>query len=520
MYFVQRVEKVYRSYAQLADDLFTRKNMIWAITLAAFALHLATSGGYGFFRNELYFIICGRHPDFGYVDQPPLVPLLAAATQVFGPNLWLLRLPAGLAAAALVPLTAQYARLLGAGAAGQIGAAVAVAVAPGLVSLTATLSTSTFEPLAWTGCAYFLSRALLLDRRRDVLWAALIAGLAAEAKYGIAIWGAGLAIGLVLFPSRRILAWRELWAGLVLAGLLAAPSLIWQANQGWPFFEIINAPTTSGKGYIGSPLQFTIGLGLAMNWVMAPLWLAAFAAPFMIERLRALRFLPVALLIAGTIDFTGDGKAYYLFPAFPTFFALGAAGLSALNRFIWAFWLSAAAAWFAFVAPAILPLLEPVQLDHYLTRFDLRPKPIEAASVGAPLTQRFSDEMGWDALEQQVAQIYQSLPESERLSAAILASNYGEAAAIDLYGPADHLPPALSAQNQYFLWGPRQFDGQVIIHIGGSSARWHRLCESVETIGEFGAPYAMPYETGRPIFICRGLKMGLAQLWPHLKRYQ
>jgi hypothetical protein len=498
----------------------TPVNIIWAITAATFALHLTTSGGYGFFRNELYFIICGRHPDFGYADQPPLVPLLAAATQVFGPNLWLLRLPADLAAACLVPLTARYAQLLGAGAAAQIGAAAAVSLAPGLVSLTSTLSTSTFEPLAWTGCAYFLSRALLQDRRRDVILAALIAGLAAEAKYGIAIWGAGLAIGLVMFPSRRILAWRDLWIGLLLAGILAAPSLIWQANQGWPFFEIINAPITSGKGYIGSPLQFSIGLGLAMNWMLAPLWLIALAAPFFVERLRGVRLLAPAVPIAAAIDYMGDGKAYYLYPAFPTLFALGAAALSSLNRFVWGVWLSAAAASFAFVAPAILPMLEPAQLDQYLTRFDLRPRPIEAASVGAPLTQRFSDEMGWDALEHQVASIYQNLPDSERKSAAIMASNYGEAAAIDLYGPADHLPPALSAQNQYFLWGPRQFDGQVIIHIGGSPARWHRLCEDLEAVGEFGAPYAMPYETGRPIFICRGLKIGLAELWPRLKRYR
>jgi hypothetical protein len=494
--------------------------MIWTITAATFALHLATSGDYGFFRNELYFIICGRHPDFGYVDQPPLVPLLAAATQGFGPNLWLLRLPADLAAACLVPLTAQYARLLGANPAAQISAAAAVALAPGLVSLTATLSTSTFEPLAWTGCAYFLSRALVQETRRDVLWAALIAGLAAEAKYGIAMWGAGLAVGLVLLPSRRLLAWREFWAGLLLAASLAAPSLIWQANQGWPFFEIINAPITSGKGYIGSPFQFAFDQSLAMNGVLAPLWLIALAAPFFVERLRVARFIPIAVLIAAGIDFTGNGKAYYLYPAFPTLFAIGAAALSSLNRVIWALWLSAAAASFAFVAPVILPILDPAPLDQYLTRFDLRPKPIEAAGIGAPLTQRFSDELGWDALEHQVASIYQSLPDSERPSAAIMASNYGEAAAIDLYGPEDHLPPALSGQNQYFLWGPRQFDGHVIIHIGGSPARWRRLCQSVETVGEFGVPFAMPYETGRPIFICRGLQYSLAQIWPRLKRYQ
>ena len=505
---------------RFTEDTLTHVHMIWAIALVTFGLHLATSGGYGFFRNELYFIICGRHPDFGYADQPPLVPLLAAATQMFGPNLWLLRLPADLAAAALVLLTAEYAKLLGARALAQVMAAASVALAPGLVSLTATLSTSTFEPLAWTGCAYFLTRALMHDRRRDVIWAAFIAGLAAESKYGIALWGIGLAIGLILFPSRRILVWRELWLGLLLAAFLAAPSLIWQAHQSWPFFEIITAPTTSGKGYIGSPIQFALDQTLAMNWVLAPLWLAALVAPVFIERLAVVRFVIPALFIAAAIDFTGDGKAYYLYPAFPTLFAVGAAALSRLNRMAWAMWGAAALASFAFVAPVILPILDPAQLDQYMTQFNLRPKPIEAASVGAPLTQRFSDEMGWDLLEQKVAAIYQNLPDKERPQAAILASNYGEAAAIDLYGTADHLPPALSAQNQYFLWGPRQFDGQVIINVGGSPERWRRLCQNLETVDEFGAPYAMPYETGRPIFICRSLRYGLDQLWPRLKRYR
>jgi hypothetical protein len=139
----------------------------WVIALIIGLVHLAVAGRYDIFRNELYFIVCGLHPDFGFVDQPPFVPLLAAATQIFGDNPWLLRLPAVLAAAGLVLLT-----------------------------------------------AYFLSRAVILEERRALLWAGLIAGVAMEAKYGIVFWLVPLGIGVVLTSARRILAWPTLWLGV------------------------------------------------------------------------------------------------------------------------------------------------------------------------------------------------------------------------------------------------------------------------------------------------------------------
>jgi hypothetical protein len=129
--------------------------------------------------------------------------------------------------------------------------------------------------------------------------------------------------------------------------------------------------------------------------------------------------------------------------------------------------------------------------------------------VGAPLTQIFSDELGWRALEKQVAAVYRSLSPDERAKAAILVTNYGEAAALVVYGDEDRLPPALRRQNQYFLWGPHGYRGSIIIHVNGDPDRWRRECESLNVVGTFGVPYAMPYENGRPIFICRGLRRSL-----------
>ena len=201
--------------------------VVWCVVLIAGLIDLSVAGRYDFFRNELYFIVCGRHPAFGYADLPPLVPLIAAATQTFGLNVTLLRIPAVVATLALIVITAEFARVLGGGRASAWMAAVAVAIAPLLMATGSTLGTPTFEPLCWTLCAYALARAVIRGERNAALWAGVIAGLSFEAKYSIAIWIAGLAIGIAATAARRMLAWRQLWYGVAAAVVIGAPSLFW-----------------------------------------------------------------------------------------------------------------------------------------------------------------------------------------------------------------------------------------------------------------------------------------------------
>lgn len=491
--------------------------IVCAITVATAVLHLAVAGRYDIFRNELYFIVCGRHPDFGYVDQPPLVPLLAAATQAFGDSVWLLRLPAAAASVALVPLSAAFARLAGGRTLSIVLAAAAAALSPALAGVTATLTTTTFEPLAWTAYAFLIARAVLLEQRQALIWAGLVAGISMEAKYGIAMWAAPMVLGLLLTRARRILAWREFWVGVVVAALIAAPSLIWQAIHGWPFLAVISEHKKTI--FTGGPIAFTLQQVAAVNLALAPLWLAGLIGPFLQPALKPLRFLSIAFAGAAVLDFVTGGKDYYLFAAYPTLFAVGGTACARLNRIAAAIWLTATAAVFALLAPIALPLLDPPVLARYLQATHLRPPPDELAAVGAPLTQVFSDEMGWRELEKKVAAAYRSLPDAERSRAAILAVDYGEAAAIDVYGKADGLPPALSGEDQYFLWGSHGYDGSVILHINGNERSWRRFCEDVEVIGTFGAPYAMPYENGRPILLCHRLRANLTETWERFKRY-
>lgn len=493
---------------------------VWGLGLAVFALHMAFAGRYDFFRNELYYIVCGRHPAFGYADEPPLVPLLAAATQMGGLRLWALHVPPALAAALLVPLTADFARRLGAGAYGAFAAAGAAAMAPGLMALAQLMTTSSFEALGWTAVAWLVTRAALGGERRAMIWAGAAAGMTMEAKYGLPFWLAGLALGLAAGPARRVFGWRESWAGLALAVAMTAPSVVWQALHGFPFLGVMEHHAATHSVLTGTPLDYELGQALAMNPVLAPLWLLALGAPFMLRRLAPARFLAVAYVVAASALIAAGGKDYYLFPAYPTLFALGAAACARLPRLLGAAWGTLAVAQSAFLLPIVLPVLSPPALAAYMARFHLHPAPDEVAAIGAPLTQAFSDQFAWRDLEQKMAVVWRGLTPAERAQAAIVASNYGEAAALDVYGAADGLPPALSGQDQYYFWGPRGHEGSIVVHVNGDMARWRQFCASVEEVARFGAPYAMPYENDRPIFICRGLPVPLTRAWPRFERLQ
>lgn len=488
----------------------------WSVAAVVAIVHLAVATEYGAFRNELYFIICGRHPAFGYVDQPPLVPLLAALTQSAGIHLWLLRLPAVLAAVLLVPVTVMLAQELGASTRGAWLAAIASASATLVTAMTATLSTSTFEPIAFTLIAYFITRALLLAEPRAFWWAGAITGLAFEAKYSAFFWALWLAFGIALAGPRTALRSRDFWIGSLLFAVLALPNVFWQAAHGFPFLELVR--NDNAGNFTGTPLYFTMDQILAVNVVLAPLWIAAIVAPFASARLTRFRFLSIAFVVMAVFILTTHGKSYYLAGAYPTMFALGAAACTRLPRWLVGLWAALIVVNGAFSLPLVLPVLPPDRLKTMMDNMNPRPRPIEAAGIGAPLMQMLSDEFGWKSLARDVEGAYGALPPADRAKAAIFASNYGEAAAIDYYGSG--LPPAISGNNNYYLWGPRGYDGSVVLAVNADPAQWSRICDSARVVATFGtSPYAMPYERDRPIVLCRGMHPSLPQLWPVFKHY-
>jgi 4-amino-4-deoxy-L-arabinose transferase-like glycosyltransferase len=490
------------------------------VGLLTLALHGALAGRYDVFRDELYFIVCGRHPQFGYVDQPPLVPLLAAGTYALGAHAWLLRLPAVLAAGALVWLVVAFVRLLGGRDGAAWTAAVVAMVAPMFLGITATLNTTTFELVAWTAVAYAIARAVVREDRTAPIWGGVVAGFALEAKYALVTWLVALACGLLLTPQRRLFARRELWLGLGLAAVIAAPSLVWQAGHHWPFAELMAA--ARNKNSNTPPLAFIVNQIFVMNPLLAPLWIAGIVTPFVWRDLARVRCLALAFVVQYVLTIATHGKDYYLAAAYPTAFVLGAIAFERVVRWVpvRAAYLVLATALSAVVAPIALPILAPATLQVYAQRLHLIPQPQEKLATHLRLPQVFSDELGWHDFVRQVAAAYDALPPVTRAQTAILAGDYGQAGAIDVYGFAYGLPPALSGHNQYYLWALRGQNPRNIIDITWDPpASDARYCDHVRVLGHPFSPFAMPYENRTTFVFCEGLHPSLAALWHLTKNY-
>ena len=480
------------------------------------ALHLLVANRYDVFRDELYFIVCGRHPSFGYADQPPLVPLLAAALYALGAQTWVLRLPVVVASALLVFLVVRFVRLLGGGNAAATAAGLCAAFAPMFLGLLATFNTTAFEPLAWTTVACLLARTALRDERRGLVWAGVVAGLAFEAKYALIVWLVALLAGLALTPQRRMLTYRELWAGVAVAIVLALPSVVWQAAHGWPFVDLVRA--AGDKNAVVAPVAFVLNQVLVMNPLFAPVWIAGIVAPFARRDLAPLRFVAIAFVVAVALTMLSHGKDYYVAAAYPALFAIGAVALERLVRsaIVRVAYLGAAVALSAVAAPTAMPILPPADVPAYMARLHIAQQQQERGA-SAPLPQTFADELGWHDFVREVGTAYASLPASERDRTSVLVDNYGEAAALDVYGAPYGLPPALAGHNQYWYFGPRGQDPRNVLRVQRHVERLRPYCARVRVLGTTSSPFAMGYENGKTIAFCDEVKMPIAKIWPQLR---
>jgi len=485
-------------------------------------LHLAANNQYDVFRDELYFIVCGQHPAFGYVDQPPLIPLIAAASySMFGTALLPLRFLPALAMAATVALAAEFARSLGGGRFAQTLSGLATLLAPVFLVYGLLLVTDMLQPLTWLTCSWLL--AYLIRTRDERAWLAFgaVVGVSLASKYLILFYMAGLSVGVVATPLRRSLLKPWLYGGAALALAMTAPNLWWQAAHGWPFIELGKAGA-SGKNIALSPVGYMLQEALLVGPVSAPLWIAGLWRLATDKSAPGLRAIPIAYAAMAALFVVIHGKAYYLAPIYPTLFAAGAVAFESwLIRPIWRWRAVAVIAVSGLVTlPMVLPVLPPPQLIAYSRAIGLSPSS-SAFERGAqsPLPQYFADMFGWREMAAKVSAVYQSLPPTDREHAVFFGRNYGEAAALDIYGPALGGPPAISGHNNYYLWGPRGFDGSVVIAVGGDAMWLAKLFEDVEVAGHLDDPYAMPFETNINIYVLRSPRRPLAEAWPALKHF-
>ena len=505
--------------AKLTD--LGRINPAFLLALACLVLHALANGHYGFFRDELYFIVCGDHPAWSYVDQPPVVPLLASWSHaLFGDFLWGFRLLPALVMTATVALTAEFARAAGGGRFAQWLAGLCVLLAPILLIQGVLFGTDMFQALTWLGLAWTLVR---LEQTRDERWwlaFGAIAGFSLETKYLIAFFIAALAPGLLATPLRRSLLRPWVWLGALIAAALALPNVLWQQAHGWPFLAL-GAAAVNGKNLAMPPLTYFgqqfLQIGpLAMLVALCGLWAGAVRPRFTVARAIAIAWL---LLFALFVHL--HGKPYYLAAIYPALLAFGAVrieqwfGNAAARGAV----LAGIALSGALAAPLTLPILPVGAFIRYAQAIGFTPSVGERVKTAA-LPQYYADMFGWREMAGKIAAVYWSLPPRERAQAVFFGNNYGEAAAIDVFGRRLGLPPAISGHNNYYLWGPRGHDGSVVIIIGGDTKHYAGLFRSWRIAGRIDTPYAMPYETHKPVYVLKGMKMPLAQYWPQVRHYE
>lgn len=491
---------------------------------AAFVIHLAGNPHYGFFRDELYFIICGQHPQWGYVDQPPVAPILAAASQMFGHSLLLLRAVPAFFAAAGVYAACLLALEFGGGLFAETLAALVVFFAPVLVNFGMKVSPDMVGLWLWPLATLYVVR---LTKGADPHWwlaIGAIFGVCIQSKYSVVFFAVSMLAGLLLTPERRILFTGWFIAGGIVAGLIALPNFLWQAHFGFPMLELLRN-VQHGKNVIVGPLMYLFLQILIMGMFLSAVWIIGWGWLLWNARLRFLGY-AFPILIGLMIVF--HGKHYYPADAYPFLMAAGAVAIESWTRGLRTVRMAIAAAvlvcGIAFI-PLVMPVLPEQQFVSYriwlMNSLHIRHETLATEHQReAKLGSDYADMHGWPELAQLVGQVYQSLPPSDRAEAVVVAQNYGEAAAIEFFGAKYGVPPVISGHNQYFLWGPKGHTGNVVICVGGNCDHVARAFTSVELAARFSAPWIQPFEDGIPIMVCRGIKRPLAELWPKAKLYE
>lgn len=498
--------------------------VIGFLSLCLFALHLVVNGRYGYFVDELYYLACSRHLDWGYVDQPPLIAFITwIERNTLGDSLHALRFLPAIADGLLVFLTGLIARELGGRRYAQILACVAVIVAPLYLGLGNLLTMNAFEPLFWMGCALVAIKIFKGGSPKLWLMFGVLAGFGLENKHSMLFFGFGFMVGLLLTPERSFLRTPWIWLGGLLALLIFAPNLIWEVHHGFPTIELLRNVQRSGRNVSLGWASFLAQQLLVMHPLASPMWLAGLWYFLHDDAGRRFRVLGWTYLVVLICFLLLNGRVYYLAPAYPMLFAAGAIVFQRFAEVRNRTWLKPAYVVALFVTGAALapfgyfPILPVESYLNYSRALHIEPPQIENHRMG-PLPQLYADMYGWKEMAEAVAGVYNKLSPEDKQRCAIFGQNYGQAGAIDFFGAKLGLPRAISGHQNYFYWGPGTYTGECMIVLDDTPDKLSTEFDSWEKVATVYHPYSMPYQHF-DVYLCRGLHWPLASLWPRLKNW-
>jgi len=506
--------------------------LLLALAVLPVALLLLTllTPGYGYFIDEFYYIACAKRLAFGYVDHPPLAPaLLAGVRAVLGESLLAIRFLAFLAAGATVWVTALIVRQLNGGRHAAVLAGLATGFSPVLLALGSLYSMNAFEPLLWTLVLWLLVRIVKGGDSR--LWLAIgaLIGLAFENKHTIVLYAAALAAGVLATRARALLRDRWLWAGAAVALCFAAPNLLWQAVNGWPSIEFYrNAQFL--KNVTVPRTEALVMQAVVNNPAAAPVWLAGLFYLLAQREARALRFGGVAFLALLALQvLSQSSRPDRIAGVYPFMFAAGAVAIEGWLRGLRSRrpFAGRAIAWAtpaaivsvaAIVLPTNLPLLPTDVTTRYGSVIGILQRPERGQS--SPLPQLLADRTGWESGVEDVARVYRSLPADDQAKAVFFAPSYGQAAALEFFGPRLGLPDrVIGSHNSYWHWSVGRANTDVLIAVDPDPEMLRELFSDVWQAGVSRCEYCMTWRRDEAIWVGRRGTAPLDRIWARLRFY-
>ena len=509
--------------------LFAAAKLVFQFALTLWTKHI----GYGYFRDEFYYLACGRHLAWGYVDHGPIVALQARLGELlFGDSVFAIRILSAAPGAASVFLTGVISWVLGGRRPAQALAMFGLILCPQYIGTDGYLSMNSFEPVFWMTCA--LALLLLLRGHSQRLWWStfgISAGVGLLNKPSMAFFLVAVALGLLLTPERRVLFSRWAAMGIVLLLAIPLPNLLWQIHNHWPTYEFLHNGAVKHKNTALGPISFFLAQftrhGPGQRSALGP-W-SCRAAPCQVHSQHPLArprlpHLPI-------LDVCLHAKDYYLAAIYPGLFAAGAiawehrfAASPAVQRNrITAFPIfeSVLLVTGLIILPMSSPVLAPATWVRYTTALHLQAASKTETAANGPLPQFYADRFGWDQEVGIVVQTFSSLTPSDQRRVCIFASNYGEAGAIDFLGPPldQNLPPAISGHNNYWLWGMHGCDANLVIAVvSDTPQQLAKKYQSIAIVGRMDNPYAMPFEH-RNIYLLRDRRPSAPLDWADERFY-
>jgi hypothetical protein len=499
------------------------------LMMAALALvaHLVVNalGGYGYFRDELYYIACSKRLAAGYVDQPPLsIFVMAGARRILGDSVFAIRLVPAILSGVSVALVGLLARRMGGGRAAIVLASLAFIAAPQMLGFHTYFSMNSLDITFWLLAVHALLGAAGRGGLRAWLWLGLVLGLGLLNKTSVLWLGAGVASATLLTGQlRHQLKTPGPYAAAGLALAIFSPFVIWNALHGWPHIEFMRNALEEKYSSLTRG-RFLVEQFLAMNPFTYLVSLPGLVWCLARKDGRQRRLIGVTFLTVFAILLVNPhSKSEYIAAAYSMLFACGGVALEMLRRpwravVVWGIPVLLIVSG-AILAPLAIPILPVNTYLRYSRALGVASSTSENKEL-ADLPQFFADMHGWEELAQNVSKAYVAIPEAERVTTVAFVTNYGEAGALELYAPRYPLPRVICNHNSYWFWGVGPTPVTTFIRLGGSREDYSESYGDVTPAGVHSCAHCMPYENNLNIFIARNRHVPIDSAWVEYKHFE